>query len=133
LKKNWRVGFKWRYVGGLPYTPYDLATSANIQAWNALGQPYNDFSQLNAERFDAFHQLDLRIDKNFFYKKWSLMLYLDIQNAYNFKNTGKDYIVREKNADGTFKTVNNDTEYVLSSILNESGTLLPTVGIMIKF
>jgi len=133
LKKNWRVGFKWRYVGGLPYTPYDLATSANIQAWNALGQPYNDFSQLNAERFEAFHQLDLRIDKNFFYKKWSLMLYLDIQNAYNFKNTGKDYIVREKNADGTFKTVNNDTEYVLSSILNESGTLLPTVGIMIKF
>ena len=133
LKKNWRVGFKWRYVGGLPYTPYDLATSANIQAWNALGQPYNDFSQLNAERFDAFHQLDLRIDKNFFYKKWSLMLYLDIQNAYNFKNTGKDYIVREKNPDGTFKTANNDTEYVLSSILNESGTLLPTVGIMIKF
>jgi len=133
LKKNWRIGFKWRYVGGLPYTPYDLATSANIQAWNASGQPYNDFSQLNAERFDAFHQLDLRIDKNFFYKKWSLMLYLDIQNAYNFKNTGKDYIVREKNADGTFKTVNNDTEYVLSSILNESGTLLPTVGIMIKF
>ena len=133
LKKNWRVGFKWRYVGGLPYTPYDLATSANIQAWNALGQPYNDFSQLNAERFEAFHQLDLRIDKNFFYKKWSLMLYLDIQNAYNFKNTGKDYIVREKNPDGTFKTANNDTEYVLSSILNESGTLLPTVGIMIKF
>jgi len=133
LKKNWRIGFKWRYVGGLPYTPYDLATSANIQAWNALGQPYNDFSQLNAERFDAFHQLDLRIDKNFFYKKWSLMLYLDIQNAYNFKNTGKDYIVREKNPDGTFKTANNDTEYVLSSILNESGTLLPTVGIMIKF
>ncbi len=133
LKKNWRVGFKWRFVGGLPYTPYDLATSANIEAWNALGQPYNNFSQLNGERFEAFHQLDLRIDKNYFFQKWSLMLYLDIQNAYNFKNIGKDYIIREKNADGTYKTTNNGTEYVLQSILNESGTVLPTIGIMIKF
>ena len=133
LKNNWRVGLKWRYVGGLPYTPYDLETSANIQAWNAKGQPYLDYSQLNAQRFSAFHQLDLRVDKNFFFKKWTLMVYLDIQNAYNFKNTGQDYIVREKNEDGSYKTINNGTDYVLKSIPNESGTTLPTVGIMIKF
>ncbi|MBC8147674.1 MAG: hypothetical protein H8E98_06785 [Bacteroidetes bacterium] len=61
-----------------------------------------------------------------------MMLYLDIQNSYNFKNEGQDYIVREKNPDGTFKTVNNGTEYVLTPIENVSGTLLPTIGIMIK-
>jgi len=60
------------------------------------------------------------------------MLYIDIQNAYNFKNIGQDIIVREKNTDGTFATVNGGTEYVLQSIANTSGTLLPTVGIMIK-
>ena len=133
LKRNWRVGFKWRYVGGLPYTPYDLETSSNIQAWNANGQAYMDYSQLNSQRFSGFHQLDLRIDKNFFLKKWTLMVYLDIQNAYNFKNKGQDYIVREKNEDGSYKTINNGTEYVLKSIPNESGTVLPTLGIMIKF
>ncbi len=133
LKKNWRIGLKWRYVGGLPYTPYDYGTSANIQAWNANGQPYLDFNRLNALRFEPFHQLDLRLDKNFFFKKWSLMLYLDIQNAYNFKNKGKDYVIRERNADGSFKTTNNGTEYVLQSIENKSGTILPTIGIMIKF
>lgn len=133
FKKNWRVGFKWRLVGGLPYTPYDLRTSANVEAWNAIGQAYLDFDQLNGERFETFHQLDLRVDKNFFFNAWTLMLYLDIQNAYNFKNQGQDYIIREKNADGSYKTINNGTEYLLQSIANESGTVLPTIGIMVKF
>lgn len=133
LNKNWRVGAKWRYVGGLPYTPYDLDKSSNIQAWNANGQAYLDYSQLNALRFGNFHQLDIRIDKNLFFKKWNLMLYLDIQNAYNFKNNGQDYIIRDKNADGSYKTVNNGTEYVLKSVANKSGTILPTIGIMLKF
>jgi outer membrane receptor for ferrienterochelin and colicin len=133
LKKNWRTGFKWRYVGGLPYTPYDLETSSNVQAWNARGQAYPDFKRLNQERLDSFHQLDLRVDKNFFFDKWSLMLYVDIQNVYNFKSAGQDYIVREKNEDGSYKTINNGTDYVLNTVENVSGTLLPTVGIIVKF
>ncbi|MFC2096728.1 TonB-dependent receptor domain-containing protein [Bacteroidota bacterium] len=133
LRNNWRFGFKWRFVGGLPYTPYDLETSANVQAWDAIGQAYQDYSKLNSERFNSFHQLDIRVDKNYFFNKWSLMLYLDIQNAYNFKNSGQDFIIRDKNTDGSFLKANNDTEYILKSISNMSGTVLPTVGIMVKF
>lgn len=133
LKKNWRIGFKWRYVGGLPYTPYDMETSANILAWNAIGQPYLDYSKLNSERYESFHQLDLRVDKNFFFKKWTFMIYVDIQNAYNFQNTGLDFVVREKNADGSYKTNTDGSEYILNSLPNVSGTLLPTIGIMVKF
>ena len=92
-----------------------------------------DFTQLNSLRFDPFHQLDIRTDKNYFFDKWSLMLYVDIQNLYNFQNKGQDYIVREKNPDGSYRTTNNGTGYVLQSIENVSGTILPTVGIMIKF
>ncbi|HHB79583.1 MAG TPA: TonB-dependent receptor [Saprospiraceae bacterium] len=132
LKNNWRVGAKWRYVGGLPYTPYDLGTSAFVDAWDAKGQAYLDYTKLNTLRFRAFHQLDIRVDKNFFFDKWTLMLYLDIQNAYNFKNTGQDYIVREKKPDGSYKTVNNGTEYVLKAVPNQSGTVLPSIGVMIK-
>lgn len=133
FKRNWSAGFKWRFVGGLPYTPYDLETSKNIQAWDAIGQPYFDYEKLNQERFDAFHQLDVRVDKKYFYDKWSLMFYVDIQNAYNFQSKGLDYIIREQNGDGSFKTVNNDTEYVLNNIENFSGTVLPTIGIMVEF
>lgn len=132
FKRNWRAGFKWRFVGGLPYTPYDLEKSANIEAWNANGQPYFDYTQLNSQRFGNFHQLDIRIDKNFFFDKWSLMLYLDIQNLYNFKSDGQDYIVRAKNPDGSFQTTNNGQDYVLESIPNESGTVLPTIGVIVK-
>ena len=132
FKKDWRMGFKWRFVGGLPYTPYDLEKSTYVEAWDANGQAYYDFGLLNTERFSGFHQLDLRVDKNFFFSKWTLMLYIDIQNATNFKNQGQDYIIREKNADGNYKTINNGTQYVLQSIPNESGTILPTLGIIIK-
>jgi hypothetical protein len=133
FKKNWRAGFKWRFVGGLPYTPYDLETSANIQAWDANGQPYFDYSLMNTERFKSFHQLDVRVDKNFFFDKLSLMIYVDIQNLYNFKNKNQDYIVREKNIDGIFQTTNGGQDYVLKSIPNKSGTVLPTLGIIVKF
>lgn len=135
-----RAGLKWRFVGGLPYTPYDLVTSSNIEAWDAKGEAYLDYDRLNEERFKAFHQLDVRIDKNFFFKKWSLMLYLDLQNAYNFKNEGQNYVVREKDASGNYIktdinniiTPNNNTRYRLNEIENKSGTILPTLGIMIK-
>jgi len=133
LKRNWQVGLKWRYLGGLPYTPYDLIKSSNVEAWNAIGQPYLDYSKLNTERFGAFHQLDLRIDKNYFFKKWTLMVYLDIQNVYNFQNKGMDFVLREKDADGHFLTVNNGEDYILKAVPNKSGTVLPSVGIMIKF
>lgn len=132
LPWNLRAGLKWRFVGGLPYTPYDLATSELVAAWDANREPYLDYDQLNQERFKPFHQLDLRVDKNFFFKKWSLMLYLDIQNAYNFQNKGQDYIIREKNDDGSLKTIDGGSKYVLNAIENKSGTILPTLGIMIK-
>ena len=72
-------------------------------------------------------------DKYYFFKKWALMLYLDIQNILNFKNKGQNYIIREKNPDGSYKTIDDGKEYVLKSVPNDSGTILPTVGIMVKF
>lgn len=131
LKRNWTAGLKWRFVGGLPYTPYDLEKSANVEAWDAIGGPYYDFDRLNEERFSPFHQLDVRVDKRYFFNKWSLMFYLDIQNVYNFQNKGQDYIVREKDASGDY--IINNGEYILSSIENYSGTVLPTIGIMVEF
>lgn len=133
FRKNWQVGFKWRFVGGLPYTPYDLQKSANIQAWNATGKPYLNYNLLNAERLPSFNQLDVRVDKKYFFKKWSLWLYLDVQNVYNFQYRGQDYIIRVKNPDGSYVTTNNGKDYVLQSIKNISGTVLPTVGIIIGF
>lgn len=133
LKKNWIVGAKWRFDGGLPYTPYDLEKSALIEAWNAQGGVYTDFNRLNEKRLDPFNQLDIRVDKKYFFEQWSLMVYLDIQNVYNYKSKGQDNYVREKDDNGNFVTADNNTKYVLRAIPNTSGTVLPTIGIMVEF
>jgi len=133
LKRNWIIGAKWRFNGGLPFTPFDLNKSSLITAWDAQGAPYLDFNNLNQLRFDPFHQLDVRIDKKYFYDKWSLMVYVDIQNLYNFQAKGQDNYVREKDTNGNFLTSDNNTRYVLRGIPNTSGTVLPTIGIMVEF
>ncbi len=134
FKKNWDLGLKWRYIGGAPYTPWDMNRSAIKSAWDAQGIAYPDYSKFNKERLDAFHQLDLRVDKSWYYNKWSLMLYFDAQNAYNFKADQPDYVVRAEDANGTPLTDPNDSgKYLLRTIKNTGGTVLPTIGIMIEF
>jgi outer membrane receptor for ferrienterochelin and colicin len=134
LKKNWDLGFKWRYLGGAPYTPWDLNRSAIKTAWDAQGAGYLDYSRFNKSRLNAYHQLDVRVDKSWYYNKWSLMLYFDIQNAYNFKSDQPDYLVRVEDASGNPMTdPQNSSKYLLRSIKNTGGTVLPTIGVMIEF
>jgi nitrogen fixation protein len=61
------------------------------------------------------------------------MLYADVQNAYAFKNKGQDYVVREKDANGNYVLLDNGTKYSLQSLPSISGTVLPTIGVMIEF
>jgi len=131
MKNNWTIGGKWRFVGGLPYTPYDLEKSSFVPAWDALGAAYIDYSKYNSERLGAFHQLDVRVDKAFYLKKFTLKLYLDIQNAYNFQAEQPDIIVREKDSNGNYLKTDNGTKYVLKAVENKVGTILPTIGIIL--
>lgn len=134
LGKNWDLGFKWRYVGGAPYTPYNLEKSSLKAAWDLQGQGYLDYSAFNSKRLKAFHQLDIRIDKQYFFKGWSLMLYADVQNAYNHKADQPDILVRQTDANGMPVTdPANPLKYSLKFIESESGTVLPAIGIMIEF
>lgn len=133
LKKGWRVGGRWRFVGGLPYTPWDMEKSSLVEAWNLTGGPYPDYSKLNAKRFSAFHQLDLRIDKSFYLEKITAKFYIDIQNLYNFQAEQQEILVRAEDENGNFITTNNGTRYVLNAVKNTSGTVLPTIGIILQF
>lgn len=133
LKKGWRVGARWRFVGGLPYTPYDLERSSLVEAWNLSGGPYYDFDRLNSKRFTPFHQLDVRVDKSFYLEKITAKFYLDIQNLYNFQAEQQDIIVRAEDENGNFILTDNGTRYQLKRVVNTSGTALPTIGIILEF
>jgi len=133
LKKNWDIGIKWRFVGGAPYTPYDFDRSSLIDAWDAKGQGYLDYNLYNTKRLNVFHQLDLRVDKEYYFKKWSLNVYLDIQNLYNFKAQQPDVLVQERDSNGKALINPADpTRYLLKYIHSESGTVLPTIGIIVE-
>ncbi len=135
FKRNWQLGFKWRFVGGSPYTPFDTDKTSLISAWNARGREYLDYAQLNSVRLDPFHQLDIRIDKQFFYNKWSLMVYLDIQNVYNFKSDEPDKYIPQSDANGDFIVdPSNPERYLMKTIVSDgAGTVLPSIGIIVQF
>lgn len=138
LKRNWNIGAKWRFVGGPPYTPFDENLSSLVQAWNAQGGPYLDYSQFNALRLEPFHQLDVRIDKQYYLRKLTLMFYVDIQNLYNFQSASPPFFIRETDEQGNPVIANPDAppaeqRYSLKKLQTESGTVLPTLGIIIEF
>jgi hypothetical protein len=134
FNRNWDFGFKWRFVGGAPYTPYDINKSMLKAAWDLQGQGYLDYPVFNSKRLKAFHQLDLRIDKQYFFKGWSLMLYVDVQNIYNHNADQPPILIREQDANGIPLTdPENPLRYIPRYIDGSSGTVLPTIGIMVEF
>ncbi|MBN2765786.1 MAG: TonB-dependent receptor [Paludibacteraceae bacterium] len=134
LPKNWNIAARWRYVGGAPYTPIDQNKSSLVAAWDITNQPYLDFSNYNSQRLKDSHQLDIRIDKEFYFKKWVLNLYTDIQNAYVFKSQSVPvWTNKDKETGMPLIDASDNSRYVLRELDdNFNGTLLPTIGLIIK-
>lgn len=134
LKNNWFVGVKWRFAGGLPYTPYDLALSSQRAAWDVRYQPYLDYTMLTARRFAPFHQLDIRVDKAFNFKSSRLKVYLDIQNLYNFKSESQSIYTHLDVNGNPIIDPSDPSKYLLREIPSDgNGTILPTIGIIFDF
>ncbi len=134
FKKSWNVAMRWRFIGGAPYSPINETLSKDRIAWNVTNQPYLDYDNFNSLRLASTHSLDLRVDKEFYFKKWVLNLYTDIQNAYNFQSE-RPPIYTNKDANGEIlKDPGGDpTKQDLRILDSFSGNILPTVGIIVKF
>lgn len=133
--KSWTIGMKWRYVGGAPYTPYDLNKSSLIEAWNAQPMGYLDYSRYNSLRLKTYHQLDLRIDKMYYMKKWTLNFYIDVQNLYNFSpdETKRLVTVFDANNNPVVDPL-DPTRYELKYVEGgSSASVLPTIGVIVEF
>lgn len=139
FEKNWNVGLKWRYAGGTPYTPDDLLNSSYVSVWNSTGRALPDYNRFNQVRLKPFHQLDIRIDKAFYFKKFSTMFYIDVQNLYAFVSDSAPIYLLEKDANGNSIILNptdpiQDQRYKLKKLEGDIGaSVLPTIGIIIEF
>ncbi len=134
FKHDWEAGIKWRYLGGSPYTPINVQTSSLKTVWDINQRGLVNYSQLNSARLQPFHQLDMRVDKKFFFKHWSLDVYFDMQNAYQFKAQQPPLLLLDRDSNGNAQTdPANPAAYKTKLTDYSTGSLLETLGIIIEF
>ena len=142
FKGNWEVGINWRFQTGLPRTPFAVEVSSLKLNWDRNNQAIPDYDLLNTERGDALSTIDIRVDKKWFFKKWSLNLYVDIQNLTGNAVGNRVYILdRPLDENGTpigdGIIVNPDDplplqRYALKPIDDAIGTTIPSIGVVIS-
>jgi hypothetical protein len=136
--KDWQVGLKYRFAGGVPYTPYDLVASQANYA--TLGNGILDFENVNTLRLSNFQQLDFRVDKIVNLKKFNFIFFVDIQNLLGFEYQSPEYYTFQRLPDDSgFATtdgqpLNPDGSNGIPVILPNSTRLVtPTLGIIFEF
>jgi hypothetical protein len=133
LPKNWEIGTRFRFSGGSPYTPYDLEASSLKSNFDTFPQGISDFNRLNQNLLANFYQLDLRIDKKYPFKNFSLNVFFDVQNVTNLKYQQRQILVLDRDANGQPQTdPNNANRYKTKLINDPGGTVLPTLGIIFE-
>ena len=134
IRGNWYVGFKWRFVGETPYTPYDMERSSLKSVWNVRQTAALDYTRFNTRLLAPFHQLDIRVDKEWNFKRLKATAYIDIQNVYGKASDTRD-IITVRSPDGAIMEDPNDpSRYLLRSFPNEGrGSILPTIGVILNF
>ena len=132
------MGAKFRFAGGSPFTPFDSDSSQAVFA--TTGQGVLDFSRLNTERLIKFSQLDIRIDKKFYFRKSTLDIFIDFQNALRAKNPDIPDYSFKRNADYTgFETTDGQTLNEDGSngipvlLIDETPFVTPAIGIIFEF
>ena len=102
------------------------------EAWDASGRPYYDYTRYNQKRLDAFAQLDLRIDKTFYFRRCMLGLYIDLQNVTASKLKQPDVLMSTGVLANPSAPV-SEQRYEMKYIEQISGTLVPALGVSIEF
>ena len=134
LPRNWEIGTRYRYVSGSPYTPYDLQQSALIAIWDIKPGGVPNYAQLNSQRIDDYMELDIRIDKKWFFKRWNLNLYLDIDNLLRTDIVLRPNLALVRDDAGVAQIDPHDaTRYQIKELENLSGTRIPSIGAIVEF
>ena len=140
--KDWEIGINWRFQSALPFTPFSEASSLALN-WDVNGRGIPDYRLLNTLRSQASNAIDLRIDKKWFFDKWSLNLFLDIENLTG-NSISNPQLLLDRPLDengqpiGGPVVLNPDSpqpeqRYRIKEINAASGTLIPSIGVMVEW
>jgi hypothetical protein len=124
FERNWEISTRFRFLGKAPYAPVN--TEATLENYPAI---IRDYSSLGKDRLDTFQQLDVRIDKKWNFKSFSLDLYLDIQNVLLSPTPSEPSYGLDRDNQGN---VVEPKSLVLVDT-RETATILPSIGIVVNF
>ena len=122
--KNWEISVRNRFLGPTPFAPGDQ--KATLQNYPAV---IRDYDALGQQELDPFNQLDVRLDKKWNFKKLSLNVFLEVQNA-----LGSD--LPAEPSYGLNRTNNGQviTPRELIRIEDvDNSSVLPSLGIVVDF
>lgn len=130
---GWEVGSRLLFSGGLPFTPVDL-NSLSIESWDFYGRPLLNYALLNTQRNKAFHQLDIRIDKKWFFSTWSLDVFVEVQNATGAAVPQPTFIdvVRNPLTGAPIPSEIQPGFYEARELDPSTGAVLPALGLIIE-
>ena len=138
FRRNWEMGLKYRFQGGAPFTPFDETASRLNYA--TVGRGILDFRRLNGERLDNFSQFDFRIDKKWNFKRATLDVFIDIQNAFVQVNPAyPQYTFRRLPDNSGWETSDgqplaSDGSNAIPLLLdNAEASVVPTIGFIVEF
>jgi len=85
-------------------------------------------------RTGTFHQMDLRVDKRYYFDKWSLNVFLDVQNVYASDAPTPPFLNVETDESGTpIVDPNDPTRFLTRLVPDQNGNVLPSIGLIIEF
>lgn len=123
FKKNWEFSARYRFAGRTPFVPTDeeatLATYPEIVL---------DYQRLGEEQLDVFSQLDIRIDKKWNFKRLSLNVFFEAQNVLGQDIPQPPEFGLARNTDGSLTQPRS-----LVEIMTDTGTVIPSIGVVIDF
>ena len=130
---GWEVGARLLASGGLPFTPIDPA-SLSVESWDVYGRPLPDYSRLNTGRNGAFHQLDIRIDKKWFFPQWSLDVFFEVVNATGaaVPQPASTDVVRDPVTGRPVESLDMPGFYTPRILDPSAGNVLPALGLIIE-
>lgn len=82
---EWELSARWIYAGGKAYTPIDVEQSRLHQ------YTVRDASQIMEAHYPAYHSLNFRVDRRFYFMNTNLIVYINLLNAYNQDNIRSYY------------------------------------------
>lgn len=116
--QKWEISARSRFVGRTPFAPVDEVRSA--QTYPAFVFNYD---ALGEERFNVFSATDVRVDRKWDFRRFSLDVYLEVQNLFG------------QNAPSTPSyLLNEGPPRSLRQVEQVSGSsVLPTIGLILDF